>query len=414
MRAELNLVAMALVLEDHAVPVDVEDFTAPWLARCWEVLKRGGGMAAMFAQCSASQVVMLSDAIDALPPVKHNLDMQEYARVVKEGALDRQIRTVCEGHHGSTLHHALFDLMSRRQDTAVETSTPVKDIVPSIVAECEAVREGDDPISGVTTGLTGVDGNLTFGGLLRGAVTVLAGERSSGKSALAKTCVLGAAGAGQSVWWGSFEDSREAATTRMLSDLSDIENRQLQRRIVGPTEWKHLVAAAGHLSRGDIRIWDKPVGNVGALCQLITSEVRRYGVDLVVIDYLQLLRMTDGNSKTEMVGNAANTIANTARALGDVAFLMVSQLKRLHGARPSMDDLRWAGEIEQAADTIGLLWKPEIDFPGHVCLDIVKQKNGAVGLVPLAWRPETVSYRDPDEYAARSYLEAIGNIGGKK
>jgi len=410
MKAELNLLAMALVLDSTSAPVEPADFGAGWLASSWRILRAGGGQAEMWAGLSAAQVQMVSDAVDALPPTRRPADLEFYARAVREAAVDRRVRAACERLHGSALVDELYRLMLQQESSQQTTAIPLRDVLMEIIAEAESVRAGADPVAGVPTGLAGLDRELTFGGLPRCAVTVLAGERSSGKSALAKTCVLGACRAGQRVWWGSFEDSRQAAATRMLSDVSGIHNRQLQRRVVGPTEWSSFMTAAGQLGNGKAWLWDKPVRSVEALCRLIASEVRRYDIDLVVIDYLQILRMTGGGGKAERVSDAANEIAQMTRGLDKTATLLVSQLARLGGERPTMDKLKWAGEIENAADTIGMLWKPDVGIPGVVALDLAKQKNGGVGIVPLSWRPETVSYRDPDRHVEAAYMEAIGRL----
>ena len=277
-----------------------------------------------------------------------------------------------------------------------------------------AARGEAEPRDGIPTGLATLDAKLTAEGLPLGAITVLAGATSAGKSALAKTCVLGAAAAHTPevpipVAVVSLEDSAESFAARCIADLAQLENRAMQRAIVRDAEWRDVQAACARLAVAPISVLDAPC-RCGELCAAIRSHVRQHGTRLIVVDFLQLVPADDGHrseSRTREVAEVMLELQRTSRACPGAAMLVVSQLRRRGDECPRREDLRWAGEIEQYAHTIGLLWRPALEGYGPlVALNIDKQKNGPTGIWALAWRPKTVSYRDPDDAHAVAQFEA--------
>ncbi len=416
MKAELNLLALAMTLNDVDVDVDPDDFSNPWTARAWEQLQRGDSYTDVYEVLDMGAVKLLSDTMASLPAIVRRADLVSMAAHIREASVDRQIRTIAERHKGYGLVTALSNAVLGGRMDANEKEVPhVREIVAGLLARAEAVYNGEEPETGIPTGLSHLDARLTFGGLKRGAVTVLAGASSAGKSALAKTCILGGIAAGKKVYWGSYEDSKEAATTRMLSDLSGIENRQLQRSIVGLNEWKKLHAAAGTVGDSDVWVDDQPPPSIDALIRKIRRQVTRFEIDLVVIDFLQLLTLGGkAESKTVEVTKMAQAIQVMSRQLPDTATLLVSQCRRTGNSCPTKEDLRWSGEIEQLAHTIGLLWKPELEGYNMIALNLAKQKDGPTGLLALGWKPETVSYSVPLEGDADEYLDAANKLGRQR
>ncbi len=279
----------------------------------------------------------------------------------------------------------------------------------------EEVREGQaagaaPALPGVPTGLTLLDDELTFGGWPRSQPTVLAGATSSGKSALANTAMLGAARQGHRVLMVALEDDARAVTKRMLSQLSGIANRRVQRLDIGWDERELFNVAISELYRQRVEFIER-AAPVGELCAGIRAHVLRHHVDLVVIDFLQLVNSGQKlRTKQEHVDAVFECIVQMARAI-PAATVVVSQLRRTQGRCPSKEDLYHSGALEQWAHTIALLWRPEEakQYP-NVCLLIDKQKNGPTGRITLGWRAETVSYRDATEGEAQIYERQLDKL----
>jgi len=407
-----NLIAMALVLGSTDVAVEPKHLPIDWQKKAWRMLLEGAGHVELMETLNHLQCSELSDAMAALPPYKQEGQLISYARLVVEEAIDWDIKhsmdMLATKFHGSDLaEQMLRKLTQTTREAPREVFTiPAKEVAGQLIEAAEEAYRGITE-QGIPTGIRALDSMLTFGGLKRGAITVLAGASSSGKSALAKTCVLGALESGSKVLWGTFEDSSRSAVTRMVSDLSGIQNRQLQRSVVGKEEWKYFSQAVSTVANSDLWFIDQQPGNIDKLIDILHSEVDKLDIDLLVIDYLQLLNPGRAESKIVGIGNIATKLQIMAKAMPNTAVLEVNQLKRTQNQCPTKEDLRWSGEIEQTAHTIGLLWRPELeeDFP-MVAFNLDKQKDGPTGLLALGWNPETVSYADPDVYIAQDYLAA--------
>jgi|6_EtaG_2_1085325.scaffolds.fasta_scaffold13798_5 replicative DNA helicase len=410
MTPETNLIALAMVLDSADAAVEPADFPYQWQSDTWEMVRAGAGLAEVFARLGGPQCNELTTAVDELPPIRRRRDLRALAAVVKGNAIDRRVRLICEKNHGASLVQALSEAVIAPDMQLDESeSVHVRDVMADIIGHAEAIRAGTAQVEmGIPSGIGCLDRRLTFGGLKRGVVTVLAGASSSGKSALAKTFVLGAIAGAKKVLWGTFEDSATSACNRMIADRSGLENRQLQQGVVHGRDWRDFLAAASGIANADIWLCDAPPASVDALCRKVRREVRAHKIDLVVIDFLQLLTLgRRAESKTVEVTQVAQAIQRMSRQMPDTATLLVSQLRRRGDAMPTKEDLRWSGEIEQLAHTIGLLWRPDTGAPGHIALNIDKQKDGPTGLLALAWNPETVSYRAPDPHEAEAYLTSI-------
>ncbi len=178
-------------------------------------------------------------------------------------------------------------------------------------------------------------------------------------------------------------------------------------------EWRSFGPAAAELAAAHVWLLDQPTSSIDDLVRQVRRFVAREKIDLVVIDFLQILPLgRQAESKVSEVTQVATAIQRMSRQLPKTATLLVSQTKRTGETCPTKEDLRWSGEIEQLAHTICLLWKPPVKGYNLVCLNVDKQKDGPTGFVPLAWQPETVSYRDPREDEAADYLRGVDSLRG--
>lgn len=251
---------------------------------------------------------------------------------------------------------------------------------------------------GISTGFDDVDRHL--GGLQRGVVTILAGRPSMGKSALARTLADNIAsrkdGGGVHVF--SSEDSRRAYTLRALSDRARIPLRRLRGLQLRGPDFADLERAADALAdRTNWRIDD----STGLSSAQIGMRVRRHRkalkTSLVIVDYVQLLREPNARDRRLEVEAAATSLVDLARK-ENVALLLLSQLSRecekRDDKRPLLSDLRESGALEQVADAVMFLYRPEVyDEKGEPELLIRKNKHGQRGVIHLAWDSDTATYR---------------------
>lgn len=349
-----------------------------------------------------------------------------HARIVREKALTREVRQAAQRVLSSDAEGA--DLVRELQDEARLVALPsahdilqVGEIVAAVHKEAVAAREHGPEhgaLAGVPTGIEALDSRLTFGGIVRRHVTVLAGATSAGKSALANSIVLGSAKRGKSALIVALEDEARAVVCRLLSPLSGIANRQLQRRVIGEQEWDRLDEACMHLSSARLWFIDGWAGTVDDLTMRIRAFCERERVDVVVVDFLQLLRtgLKGAASRQDHADYAFGALVAMARQI-DAATVVVSQLRRTRGERPTKEDLYHSGALEQWSHTIGLLWRPEVAGPaGQRCVGLLvdKQKNGPTGLVVLGWDGDHVSYSDPDPDLATEYEAAVAAKGERQ
>lgn len=254
-----------------------------------------------------------------------------------------------------------------------------------IVDLVEAMSSGQSP--GIPTGLHNLD--AVTGGLQRSELTVLAARPSVGKSALAENIAEHVARTGRTVAFCSIEMSKEMLLLRYLGRNGMISSRKFVQGLT-PGEWDTLYALAQKRSELPIELIDA----AAATSQTIRSTIDRIEltgkrVDLVVVDYLQLIANNEpgmkGESKADRIGRITGNLKAMARQF-NVPVLLLSQLNR-DGAdgEPELHELRGSGDIEQDADVVLMLWREGVDVNGfpNVRMKVAKQRNGPIGDVPI-------------------------------
>jgi len=424
---EQALVGMSLVLRTTGgAPVQPADIYDPLARRCWaaalelEQDKKPVAAAALKARAELDGPQMeqvKAWGLDAIKGSSSTLDdLQALAVLVRDAAFDRRAKDeISEALHKLSGRDLVQEVLSRCQ--ALEAASGSRgvvrmgEVIRRIYDQADEVftQGGKPPIRGVPTGLRALDEKLTFGGWPMGRLSILAGKTSEGKSALASTCVRGAFRASAAVLCATLEDDASATVCRMLSAESGIDNRQLQRRVIDGQDWHAFMAAANSLGSAPVSFIEQ-AGSVEALCRDIRAHVLGEKTDLLVIDYLQLIRTTKGRTQQERTDHVLGEIVHLAHGLPETATLLVSQLKRVGDQRPTKEDLYHSGAIEQWAHTIGILWRPAVKVPGCVTLLLEKQKNGPTGRVTLGWDARTCSYSDPGPHEQREYEAAVEGL----
>ncbi|MEG1254841.1 replicative DNA helicase [Clostridium sp.] len=256
-------------------------------------------------------------------------------------------------------------------------------------------------IVGATTGLKSLD-KIT-GGLQRGNLNIIAGRPSMGKTALALN-IAAKASIENRVAIFSFEMSKEELTDRLLSEEGNIPLQKIKSGKLEEDEFGSLMNAAARLSSRYAFVYDGGALTVGEIRARTMKEKLKGGLDVIVIDYLQLIQgdKNINGSRYNEVSKISRDLKNLAREL-DICVLALAQLNRASEGRgdkrPTISDLRDSGSIEQDADIVMLLHRPDYynddSEEKGICHVIVgKNRNGITGTFKLKWKPEVQRFYD--------------------
>lgn len=292
----------------------------------------------------------------------------------------------------------ILDVTRSRRTTDFKSS---KMVIQDVMEELIRLRKSDNHITGIKTGYTALD-NIT-NGFQRGDLIILAARPAMGKTAFALNLGLQASlrnSGGIAIF--SLEMPAESLMKRILSAKSDVESSKLRSGNIRDNEFNKLNEAANELSAGKIFIDDSAsikVSEIFSKCRKLRSE---QGLDLVVIDYLQLI---SGNGKggsdnrQQEVSEISRSLKGLAREM-ECPVIALSQLSRSVESRPDkhpmLSDLRESGAIEQDADIVMFLYRDdyynkdkteeEKSEDDVTDLDIAKHRNGATGRVQFVFR----------------------------
>ena len=295
----------------------------------------------------------------------------------------------------------IFEI-AERGSAGRRESMPIKDVLSDVMERIDELSRQENPITGVPTGFSDLD-QMTAG-LQRGDLVIVAGRPSMGKTAFAMNIVEEAAIRDKlSVIVFSMEMPAEQLTMRMLSSLGRIDQQKVRTGRLGHDDWPRLTSQVALLNGTNIFIVDDnaltPI-ELHARCRRLKRE---HGIDLVVIDYLQLMYVpgTRENRATEI-----SEISRSLKALAKelmVPVVACSQLNRRleerQNKRPVMSDLRESGAIEQDADLILFIYRDEVydeesKHKGKAEIIIGKQRNGPIGKVDLAFLGRYARFED--------------------
>ncbi len=351
----------------------------------------------------------LASLVDNVPSAAN---VAYYAKIVKEKAILRQLIGTATGilknSYDSGMdvddvldeaEHSIFDISENKIRPSFYL---LKNIIKDTFKTIENLYEKKNLITGVPTGFARLD-DLTSG-LQKSELIIVAGRPSMGKTAFALNLARHAAvEMGLPVAVFSLEMSKEQLALRMLAADAKVDSQRLRRGLVGETDWPKLTTAAGRLSEAPIFIDDTPaitVLEMKAKARRLKSE---NGLEMVVLDYLQLMRAGGRrDSREQEISEISRSLKALAKEL-NVPVIALSQLNRKvedrTNRRPQMADLRESGAIEQDADVIAFIYRDEVynkseDNPEKGIAEIIigKQRNGPVGTVKLAFLEQYTSF----------------------
>jgi replicative DNA helicase len=275
-----------------------------------------------------------------------------------------------------------------------------KEIIETIDGGVRALMK---PPKGLPTGFPQFD-NVTMG-LHPGELVILAARPAMGKTALALNIADFCAFTGKAVAVFSLEMSRASLLRRMLCSRARVNQMRLRAGVMDHDERQRFSRALTELADTRLRIDDTPL-TIAGVKQRLACIRERLGLDLVIVDYLQLMptgEFRDSNRNNE-VGFLSRELKLLAGEL-NVPFLVLSQLsrkpeERKNDHRPQLADLRDSGEIEQNADVVTLLYRPEYydrnkpELRGKAELIIAKHRNGPTEDIELRFYREQTRFED--------------------
>jgi replicative DNA helicase len=279
-----------------------------------------------------------------------------------------------------------------------------KDLVMAAIEQIEKLYENRGSVTGIPTGFVELD-RMTSG-LHPAEMVVIAARPSMGKTALAMNIAEHVAmNVGKPVAVFSLEMSSQQLVQRLLCSRAKVDLQRVRNGFLSERDFPSLTAAAAKLAAAKMFIDDTPGLSIMELRAKARRMKSQYDVRLIVIDYLQLLRSTSRRAQDNRqleISEISGGIKALAKEL-DLPIIVVAQLNRQpdtrakEGGRPRLSDLRESGSIEQDADVVGLLVRPEYyetdddakqEKAGEAELIVAKQRNGPTGDVPLIFLKE--------------------------
>ncbi len=357
--------------------------------------------------------------IDSTPTAAH---AEYYIDIVYEKHLLRRVincaraaETECYGAVDSadqllsTVEQSFLDINEQRFGTVTPWSVAVKETMSHV----DTILETGKGISGLSTGFENLD-KITMG-LRAGEMIVLAARPSMGKTSLAMNIAENVAlgkmdpdGTPHSVGIFSLEMSYDALAMRMLCSHAGVPSQKIQRGYVSNIDHGKLVQAASVLSKAPLFLDDTGGLDVMEVRARARRMRKQHGIDLIVIDYLQLMHSKEyarqgRQIETSQISGNIKAMAKELR----IPVLVLSQLSRApeqrdaKSGKPKLSDLRDSGAIEQDADVVFMLRRPsrypdddQHDDRTLSIVDVAKHRNGPTGEVLLNFDEEYTRFRD--------------------
>ncbi len=349
-----------------------------------------------------SSVEFLGSVINAVPT---SANIKNYAGIVRDKAMLRRLIQVTEQISNTCYmdrdnvedilddtEKSVFDLLQKRGGNEFE---PIRDVVLRTLDSIEMAAKQKGHITGLESGFRDLD--YKTAGFQKSDLILLAARPAMGKTAFVLNIVeYVALHSSSNIALFSLEMSKEQLVKRMLSMNSRVDSQKIRTGDLEDEDWDRLVGSVRKIGNSNLVIDDTS----GITAQELRSKCRKLkierGLDLVIIDYLQLMSGS-GRRRSE---NRQQEISDISRALKvmarelDVPVIALSQLSRAVEQRPDkkplLSDLRESGAIEQDADMVMFLYRDEYYHPdteekGVAEVIIAKQRSGPTGSVKLAW-----------------------------
>ena len=331
--------------------------------------------------------------------------------------LDQDGQTIIENFEKS-----LFDLAEKGSFSS--SLVKFDEAMKMTIEMASNAYKNDEGIVGVPTGLTDLDDRL--GGLHKSDLLIIAGRPSMGKTALATNIAFNAAkkiqddGRKSTIAFFSLEMSSEQLSTRILAEQSRIKSNDIRRGRISEDQFDKFIETSKNISELPLYIDETPAISIAALSNRARRIKRLYGLDMVVVDYIQLMRAANfRDGRVQEISEITQGLKALAKELS-VPVLALSQLSRAVESRdikkPQLSDLRESGSIEQDADVVMFVyreayylekleprpatvehaeWQSKMNEVSNLAEIIIgKQRHGPTGNIMLEFEPMFTKFKD--------------------
>ncbi|MDQ2926282.1 MAG: replicative DNA helicase [Acidobacteriota bacterium] len=343
--------------------------------------------------------------------IPRNLNIESYVRIVKDKSLLRQLMSIFtaglaqasdQTEDATTVLNGVEAQLADVADSAINRGfSAISEIVASSFGSIDALYEQGREITGLATHY--IDFDKMTSGLQPSELIIIAARPSMGKTAwainIAQNCAVRD---NKVVAVFSLEMSKESLLRRMLAAEASVNSRNIQTGFIPRADRDKLINALERLMNSKMFVDDTPgitLAEMRAKCRRLMQQEKR--LDLVVIDYLQLMTGTSGSNqkkfenRTQEVSSISRGLKSLAKELR-VPVVALSQLsrgseQRAGDKKPLLSDLRESGSIEQDADVVAFIHREEYynrddeDLKGKADIIVAKQRNGPTGVVNLAY-----------------------------
>jgi replicative DNA helicase len=355
----------------------------------------------------------LADLMESVPSARN---VGAYASIVRDCAVRRRLIRATEEIRAAALHGGkakdLIDLAEKRifelhHEGARSGTARVGDILYDVFKQIEALDGGAGGVTGCDTGFYKL--NDMTSGFQPGDLVVVAARPSMGKTTFVLNCALNAARTGRTILFFSLEMGKEQLVTNLLCCEARVDSNRVRRGQMTQHDWQLWTDAADRLQNLKFFIDATP----GVSPVAIRTKCRRLAnaqgkVDMVVVDYLQLMGLPDAESRQQEIAAISRSLKELARELG-CPVVALSQLNRALESRkdhrPQMSDLRESGAIEQDADVILFIHREDYysgdaapgDYGRTTEIIVGKQRNGRTGKIDLLFFPHQFRFENKAE-----------------
>ena len=350
---------------------------------------------------------------EILNAVPTSANVKYYAGIVREKSLLRKLIRTTEDiasqcYQGTESVEVLMDNTEKKifqlmQSRGGGDFTPIRKVVINALERIEAASKQNGSITGVSTGF--IDLDYQTSGMQPSDLILVAARPSMGKTAFVLNMAQHMAFRDNiTTAIFSLEMSKEQLVNRLFSLESKVDAQVLRNGRLEDSDWERLIESAEIIGNSNLIIDDTPSISIGEL----RSKCRKYKMEMnlgvIIIDYLQLMSGNSGGkssvSRQQEISDISRSLKAIAREL-NVPVIALSQLSRAveqrDDKRPMLSDLRESGAIEQDADVVMFIYRDdyynkESEKKNIAEIIVAKQRNGPVGTVELAWRPQYTQF----------------------
>ena len=365
-----------------------------------ELLRRG-----ILEECGG--VSYVGQIIDAVP---HSSHARYYAEIVRERADLQSIAILTEqagkaarsGQKSSADVREFLEagLLKQSLDDSIQTDLSIGATMQDTLAEIQRRITAKSVVTGLASGFRDLDLKTT--GFHGSELVILAARPSMGKTVLGGCIGANVAASGQTVLFISLEQRAREIQERLIARLANVPYRFIRTGSLDSTDFKKVREASEIIVGMPLFISDRPGLTMAEIRTIARRTMRKQGLSIVIVDYLQIVRPDDRRAPREQqVAEISRQMKELAKEL-DVPVLALAQLNRSIDTRedhqPRLADLRESGSIEQDADVVMFLHRPEKydveDRKGLAEIHIEKQRSGETTIVNLTWRGAFMSFQD--------------------